>query len=69
MVSKRPKSSHFAHGERKTCQLRVLVTPTAKKLLEEKAALAGVSLSELLEQLARNQELGKHSETDKRLCV
>lgn len=50
-----PKAESGNWGENKTERISALVTQTAKTLLMEQAAAAGVSLGEFLERLARGQ--------------
>jgi hypothetical protein len=51
-----PKIKDLHYGEGKTVQLKALVTPTAKRLLDAKARAAGVSTAEMIERFARGEQ-------------
>ncbi|MGB3495313.1 MAG: hypothetical protein WBA57_21460 [Elainellaceae cyanobacterium] len=48
-----PKSRHSQRGEQKTESLTIRMTPTAKRGLQAKAHLMGISIADLIEQIAR----------------
>jgi len=49
------KEKHGKYGEQKTQQIQARLTPTGKEMLQDVAKARGVSVSELLEQIARGQ--------------
>lgn len=51
-----PKAKHAAHGEKKTVQMAIRITPTAYEALKKiKATVQATSDAEALEQLLRGQ--------------
>lgn len=54
-----PKSEHEKWGAPKTERPSIRLTEEGLRLLREKAKSAGVSLSEYLEQVARQREPGE----------
>ncbi len=53
-MAKRTRAKAEAHGEKKK-KKNLMLTPTAEKELDQRAATLGISISEYLERFARNE--------------
>lgn len=53
-MAKRTRANAEAHGEKKK-KKNLMLTPTAEKELDQRAATLGISISEYLERFARNE--------------
>lgn len=51
-MAKRRRAEPEAHGEKKK-RMNIMLTPTAASSLDDRAALMGISRSELIERMAR----------------